>query len=853
MITVRRMEYFYWSNRFARHPVTLVELEAGEDLSWHMALLPATAREMLGQRFPLLAEQKATSRASECLAIMCLSMQLEKFAIPAAVGWHDGYFYFATADQHHAVACVNACVALINFLLQKPDDVKLAQALESMDDHCEDAALDQSVRAMVALAQKRGIPWFRLAAGLRDVQFGQGHLQRRMRETLSSEESTIATSYARDKTLTCSMLGSVGLPVGRFAMVSTPETAAQQAQAMGFPVVLKPVAGGKGADVVIGLQNAQAVHDVARQLLTRSSQLLLQSYIPGDDHRLLVVGGRFIAAARREPASVTGDGKHTVHQLIDIENRNPRRGKKFYRLMNRIVVDGETPRILASQGQALDSVPPAGMRVMLRRTANISTGGSAVDVTDIIHPDNISLAEQAAGIIGLKVAGIDFLTTDISRSWRETGGGICEINASVGLRPHWLANPARDVVGPILNTVFPQGRSGRIPTAMITGSNGKTTTRMLDHILRAAGHTVGCVNTDVITVNGDVLVEGDWAGPSGASLVLRDARVTAAVLETARGGILKRGIYLEHCNVAAMLNVDRDQVGIEGVSTVEEMAALKRKVVDTARQRVVLNAEDVHCLAVAKDFATPMLILFALDPQAEGLAGHRAAGGTIATLAELHGKETLVLEEGDKQIVLLPAEEIPATLTGRVRHNVANALAAAALAHGLGMPAEIITKGLRSFSLLEHSVGRFNLIDDLPARVLFDFANNAPALRTALKSIPALSQGTRICVFTSPGNRTDEDIDAIAQVVAGHFDHYVCFERSDWQRGRPDGAIARRLATALEKTGIDEDRILCSADPASAVATAAQLAGKGDFIVIFGTDVKYSVPQIRAALAKAAA
>jgi cyanophycin synthetase len=634
VIAITNLAFFLWRNRFADHPVVVANVNPGSGAEWRFGHLDPQAQRLVCDRFPSLGSGEDDSTAG-ILASLCLSLQKEKFDLPASAGSDGTRFWFACSDHFYGFSVARFAAIFLDRIIglrsERPDD--FVGCLEQLENGCESAALDQSVRALAGAASARGIPWFRLGWMTRDIQLGYGRKQRRMRETLLSTESVLAVGYAKDKAMTCGLLSAIGLPVGRYASAHSPEQAMAAARAVGFPLVLKPNFGGKGTDVMIGLSDLEAVRNAASRILPRWGQVLIQSFIPGDDHRLLVVSGRLIAAARRERAFVTGDGTQDIQELVDAANSNPRRGKGFRRLMNYIVLDDDVRRVLASQGLVLTSVPPSGSVVRLRLTANISTGATAVDVTEKIHPDNSRLAIRAAQAIGLTVAGIDFITPDIARSWRDVGGAICEVNASVGLRPHWIADSSRDVVGPILESIFTPDDDGRIPTALITGSNGKTTTaRMLDHILREEGHVVGTATTDGVTIDGETVAEGDVAGPSGASIVLRDPTVSAAVLETARGGILKRGIYLDRCEVSALLNVQQEQVGIDGIETLDDMARLKRKVIETARRAFVLNAQDPLCMAISRSLPVARTILFSLEASAEDALAHLRAGGTVVTL-----------------------------------------------------------------------------------------------------------------------------------------------------------------------------------------------------------------------------
>jgi len=855
MITIKNIEVCYWRNRFADQPVVLVTTDSDGTVS--QLNFNRDALRIVGNRFPA-AHTGLGGPTTPCfLAALCLSMQQEMFDLPSIAGASGGQFWFAAIDPFYAFAVARHAVAFLNWATNRPQasPEEITAALGQFIDQCEPLALDQSIRALLTEADVRGIPWFRIDQLWRDVQLGQGLHQQRMRETVRGNESLLAAAYARDKGLTCNLLSAVGLPVGRFGAVSTPYEAVNLAGIIGFPVVLKPTYGKKGTDVVIGLTNPQAVHETAKKLLAKTPQLLVQSFIPGDDHRLLVVSGRLVAAACRSPASVLGDGKHNIGQLIESANADPRRGKGFSKLMNYIEIDDELRRVLTGQGYTLSTVPCSGTTVRLRLTANISTGGTAVDVTATIHPDNARLAERAALTIGLTVAGVDFITPDITRSWREVGGGICELNVAVGLRAHWLANPSQDVVGPILDTIFPLGKDGRVPTALVTGSNGKTTTtRMLDHILRAAGYIVGSATTDGVSINGDMILEGDLAGPTGASIILRDPTVSAAVLETARGGIIKYGIYVDRCDVAALLNIDREQVEMDGIGSLDDMMKLKRKVIDTAQDAVILNAEDRRCLEISRELPSSRTILFSLDPSSQGILAHIAAGGTAVTLMEVGGQKTIVIRDQCGAKPVAAADTIPASYGGLVRHNVANAVAAVALAYGMQVPIENIAAGLSEFNpSLEHSPGRFNVLDGFSTRVLIDLASNPPALRAAVQAIDRFPcAGRRICVFTTPGNRPDKQIEECARAVADHFDRYVCFDRADWRRGRAPGDIARSLEQGLIEAGVSRDQIASALTQQDALVIAARTAKPDDFLVVLGTEVKQSLPDLRRAFALAA-
>lgn len=676
MITIASIEYLWWRNRFADHPVCVAALKPGRGTGWRFETLPEALRAPIVEAFPPLRGRDADITLPELMAALCQYMQQAKFDRPAASGSGDAQFWFTSPDRHFASTVVMHTATFVSRLIERPPsgESEMVALLEEFEDACEAVALDQSVRAIAAEADRRGIPWFRIALNMRDIQLGYGFRQQRMRETIPGNESHLAISYSRDKTITCRVLAAAGLPVGRFGVANNPKQAASIASSMGFPVVVKPTMGGKGVDVCIGLASAAEVQAQAAKLFSKWQQLTIQSFLPGDDHRLLVVNGRLIAAAKREPASVTGDGRHTIEQLIEIENRDSRRGRKFHRIMNLILIDDELHRLLREQKLALSDIPSKGVRVRLRRAANISRGGTATDVTGIIHPDNALAAERAAAALGLKVAGVDFLIPDISRSWREAGGGICEVNACPGPRAHWLSAPERDVIGPILDTVIPPGSDARIPVALITGSGADATARILGQMLREAGHVAGSATPEDVAINGAVIADdaASRTGTDGCALLMRDPFITAAAIALAAEDVERSGIYFDRCHSAALLDANR------------ETAA--RKVLETAHDHIIVNADDAGCLALARHFPKKQTVMIAGTLDNDAVHAHLAAKGLA------------VMPEGRKGIAIRSGKKILTEIPVKYQKDILPALAAIALAHGMGVSPEAMAAALARLS-----------------------------------------------------------------------------------------------------------------------------------------------------------
>jgi cyanophycin synthetase len=479
------------------------------------------------------------------------------------------------------------------------------------------------------------------------------------------------------------------LPVGKFAGVKDAASALKAAEGMGYPLVLKPITGGKGDSVYVDLGNEEELKAALVAARVNERPYLMQSFFEGNDYRILVVGDAVVMAEQRIPAAVTGDGKHTVAELVEIENRNPERTGD--NTMSSIVLDWESDRMLARQDCTRETILATGRIVRLKGMANVAKGGTSVTVTDI-HPDNVRLAIRAARAIGLVVTGVDFICPDISKSWREVGGGICELNTTVGL-PHERMTPGNDLRQAIVRAFFPEGDDGRIPTAMVTGTSGTTTAMMLARILAAAGHTVGTATAESVTIGEEAIAQGNFAGADGASIVLRDATVTAAVLETSRGGLIRTGTYLDRCDVSALLNVAGEQ--LDRVDT----AAPERKVLDAARKAIVLNADDPRCLALAPEFAGKVRsFLFSGSADAPALRDHLTRGHDAFFLAAHEGHETIMAASGPHTRALLRTADLPTPPDGLALHHASAAMAAAALGIGLGIDLDTIRAGLMRYA-----------------------------------------------------------------------------------------------------------------------------------------------------------
>jgi cyanophycin synthetase len=728
-----------------------------------------------------------------------------------------------------------------------PRDFDFAAERDEFIRYAQRRHLGPSTMALVRAAEERKIPWIRVNEQSL-IQFGHGRYQQRIQATVTGRTSHIAVELASDKEETNRILGNLGLPVPRQRLVQGAEDAVEAAEAIGYPVVVKPFNANHGRGITIHIstpEDVRAAFDVARE---HSRSVIVESYISGDDHRMLVIDGRLVAVSKRVPGHVMGDGVHTIEELVEAVNQDPRRGIGHEKVLTRLSFDHQAESMLARKGYTRQSVPAAGEQVFLRSTGNLSTGGTATDLTDVVHPDNAEMATRAVKAIGLDVGGVDFLSTDITESYKEVGGAICEINAAPGFRMHMAPSEgrARDVAGPVMDMLFPPGTPSRIPIAAVTGTNGKTTTaRMLAHIEKLAGHHVGLTSTDGVYIDGQRTVAGDMTGPVATRMVLSDPSVDVAVLEVARGGLLRAGMGVRHCDVGAVLNVKSDHLGLRGIGTLDQLAQVKRIVVEIARDTAVLNADDPLCLKMADYTQAEHVCYVTMDPTHELVGEHIKAGGRGLVLESgIKGQMITIYDKG-AHIPLLWTHLIPATLEGRAMHNVQNAMFAAAMAFSRGLKLEDIRHGLRTFdTTFFQAPGRMNIYDEHPFKVILDYGHNPAAVEVMCDLVERLDVGgRRICVLAAPGDRRDEDIKDIGRIAANRFEHYIC-RRDDQLRGRKPDEVPNLLRDALLEHGTPRERIAVIPDEQSAVDAALREAQAGDLVLIFGDAITRSWKQI---------
>lgn len=703
-------------------------------------------------------------------------------------------------------------------------------------------AFGPSTGSLVEAAEERDVPWLRLNSHSL-VQFGHGKYQRRIQATITSETRHIAVEISCDKEDTHRLLNDLGLPVPKQYMVYNERETVRAANRIGYPVVVKPLSANHGRGVTINInedEEAATAFGTAKEQGT-SRAVLVESFITGMDHRMLVVNNELVAVAKRVPGHVVGDGTRTIAELVDLVNEDPRRGVGHEKVLTRLEIDGQANRLMEKAGYTEETVLDQGEPFFLRSTANLSTGGTAIDMTDVVHPDNREMAVRAVQAVGLDVGGVDFLTDDITQSYRDIGGAIVEVNAAPGFRMHVAPSEGepRDVSGKVIDMLFPADTPSRIPIAAITGTNGKTTTsRMLAHIMKACGNVVGLTTTDGIYVDGKQTVKGDTTGPKSAQMVLRDPTVDFAVLETARGGLVRSGLGYESTNVSACLNVSSDHLGMGGIETIEELAAVKRIVVEAATDSVVLNADDRNCLMMADYCDAEHIVYVTMNHSHPLVKQHIKLGGKAVVLESGMNGDMIAIYDNGTHIPLLWSHLIPATLEGRATHNVQNAMFAAGMAYSFGTDLDKIREGLRTFNTsFFQAPGRMNVYDEHPFRVILDYAHNAAAFGAMTNLTDQLEVvGKRIAVIACPGDRRDEDIIDSAATLAGHFDHYIC-KADDNKRNRAEDEVPQMMRNALIENGVDSGKVVVITDEQEAVEAGLSMAREGDLVVVFGDNV----------------
>ena len=741
------------------------------------------------------------------------------------------YVVFSYKEEDAGIYAARASVAIAQALTDgTPYD--LQQDIQLLREIRENTRLGPSTGAIVAEAVKRGIPYIRLNKQSL-VQLGYGENQKRIRATIASTTSSIAVDIASDKEETKNLLGAAQIPVPKGTIVRTEEDLKDAIESVGYPFVLKPVDSnhGKGATTNINNPDQAIIAFHAAQVYSRS--VICEKFITGFDFRLLVINYKFICAALRTPASVTGDGEHTVQWLVEETNKDPKRGYGHEKVLTQIKVDDFSKKMLDDKGYTLETVPPKDELVLLKPTANLSTGGTSEDVTDEVHPVNIFMAERIARIIGLDICGIDIMAPDLKTSLFENGGAVLEVNAAPGFRMHVepAKGLARNVAEPVIEMLFPKGNAGRIPIIAITGTNGKTTTtRLIAHICKTAGYKVGFTTSDGVYIQNQLMMKGDCTGPVSAQFVLKDPTVNFAVLESARGGILKSGLAFNNCDIAIVTNVTADHLGLGGIDTIEQMAKVKAILPETVFPHgfTILNADDDLVYGMRKNLDCNVAF-FSMDENNPRIKKHCAEGGYAA----VYENGYISVLKGTWKIRVEKVTDIPITFRGKAVHNVMNTLPAVLATYLYrNIKIEDIKLALQTFvPSSTQTPGRLNLFQFKKFQFLIDFAHNPAGLTLLGDFIGKLDGYPKVGIISGTGDRRDDDIRELGRISAGCFDEII-IRQDKHLRGRTAENIVGLLVEGINDAKTKDVPIKIILNEKEAIMYAYNNAKPGSLITI---------------------
>lgn len=703
----------------------------------------------------------------------------------------------------------------------------------------ENVRFGPSTGSIVEEAESRGIPYIRLNERSL-VQLGYGVNQQRIQATTTARTNMIAVDIAADKSATKKLLGEMGVPVPKGYYIREEEDLAKTVEAVGFPIVVKPLDGNHGKGATIGIENVEEAVTAFHKAKEYSRYVMVEKMLVGKDFRALVVNNRLIAVAERTPAHVVGNGRNTILELVDEVNCDPRRGYGHENVLTQIDIDQQSERVIAAKGYTLETVLPEGEILHLKTTANISTGGTAIDRTDEIHPENAFMFERIAKIVGLDVAGIDIIAPNVSEPLRENGGGIIEVNAAPGFRMHLAPSEGigRNVAEHVVDMLFPPGKEFRIPIFAITGTNGKTTTtRLIAHILKGSGQTVGFTTTDGTYIQNVQILEGDNTGPVSAQLVLKDPSVQVAVLETARGGIIRSGLGYDYSDIAIVTNIAADHLGLKDINTLEDLARVKSVVPRSVSKHgfAILNAEDEHVFRMRK-LVDGKVVLFSINEDNENIQRNARRGG-ISCIYE-NGYITIL--KGKWKVRVEKAINIPLTYGGRAEFMIQNVLAAtlACFVHGVSL--EDIRVGLTTFNAgVAQTPGRLNFVEINDFTVLMDFAHNPAGLIGLGNFIKKLSYPKLTGILSGVGDRRDEDLHEMGRLSAEIFDKLI-IRRGNYLRGRTEDEVFRLLEEGVKESGKELD-IKVVQESEEAIYGAFNEAEKNELVVILADTVSKDI------------
>lgn len=745
------------------------------------------------------------------------------------------YIVFQFKSEVAAMEVLNLVLELVNDICKGIKRIVMTERLASLKAKVSKLELGPSTLAIKTEAQLRGIPILTLGRGSL-LQLGYGTYSKKIQATITENTSCIGVDISCDKEMTKNVLSMAGIPVPEGYLCEEFEEVLRVVDSLGYPIVIKPNNGNQGKGVSLNLKNSEDIAEAFKIAKGFSKEVIVERYVEGRHYRVLVVNNKVVACAERISAHVVGNGVNTIKELIDMENHNPLRGEEHEKPLTKIKVDSVMDLLLKKNNMTLDYIPKEKELIYLRENDNLSTGGIAIDVTDEIHEDNANIAINCAQTVGLDVAGIDITTNDISKSMIDEGGAVIEVNAAPGIRMHHYPTKGkkRNVAKEIVNMLFPEESKLTIPIASVTGTNGKTTTtRMLGRILKEAGYRVGMTTTGGVYIDDKCIMRGDTTGPASAQSVLMNNTVDAAVLETARGGIVNRGLGYDLADVGIITNITEDHLGIDGINTLDDLAHVKALVVEAVKDNgyAVLNADDQYCAKIAMEL-NKEIILFSTKPSNPVIETHILKGGKAVFLK----KEDIVYFDGRKETNIIDIKNVPSTLSGILEYNVKNALAAVAGAIGLNIETSSIIEGLKNFTN-DHSnnPGRFNMYNVGNFKVIVDYGHNIDGFKEVISSLRKMKYNRLIGVIGVPGDRSETSTVKIGQVSGENFDYILIKEDKDL-RGREPGEVAKFLKNGCIIGGFEKEKIEIELCEEKATKKAMLMAQENDIVVVFYED-----------------
>lgn len=752
---------------------------------------------------------------------------------------------FNYLEEKVGVYAAKASVRIAEALISG-ENYDLSEDIQNMKEIREDVRLGPSTGSIVEEAVSRGIPFLRLGRNSL-IQLGAGVNQMRFQATITCKTSNIAVDIACNKEQTKKMLDEASIPVAKGGICYDEEDLQETIDDIGYPIVLKPLDGNHGKGASINVTNWEDAVKGLKHAKEYSRRVIVEKFITGFDFRVLVINNEVVAAAQRVPAHVIGNSKNTIQELIDITNEDPRRGYGHENVLTEITIDKSTERLIENAGYTLESILEEKETLYLKSTANLSTGGTSVDVTDLMHPENVFIAERISRVIGLDICGIDIMAPNLTQSLKENGGVILEVNAAPGFRMHLAPSEGlpRNVAAPVIDMLYPPGKPSRIPIISVTGTNGKTTTtRLIAHIVKNNNYKVGFTTSDGIYIQNHMMEKGDTTGPISAEYVLKDPNVEFAVLETARGGILRSGLGFKVCDIGVITNIQEDHLGLSDIHDLKDLARVKSVVVESVKKDgwAVLNGEDNHCLDIARSLSCNVA-LFSLDENCPAIVEHCAEGG----IAAIYENGYITIKKGDWKIRVERATHIPLTMNGKAKFMIANVLAATLSAYLYGFKTEGIKLSLATFiPSAAQTPGRMNIFEFSKFKVLIDFAHNPTSYRGIEDFLGSVDATRKIGIISGVGDRRDEDIKECAVIAARMFDH-VIIRQEKHLRGRTEGEIIDLILEGLKEGDASVTHEVISLE-VEAIKHAISLAEEGTYIVALSDAIDNAIDIVQSYL-----